>query len=718
MVDTCEYKKRELKMEEEDSSASKKIKLELEENETTVLAGSATEPPSPSKNESMQDEAKDQDKDPEFFTTSMYTDEFNTMLETVLNGEQFLFSTDELQVFEQFQLLEDESKHLIVRLLMRKQKWLRMSKFNYARNIRDLDKTAADLEMHGFADTTIKDLSEALAILSKDELKAIVKARRMQNSMDSSTRKDGFLKEILQFASTTSIIPESNASKMQDLWASIRQLLGSCIRVNPARRALFERVQIVYYRINLLDDFNPMSNAILARTSKRVYPEYTPCRSSSIWLCRADLLRYEQALQTEKAFYQMTEGLKVFNTSKTKKVISAEGGDATVRQKMVEAWTICENSIGIWEECIIEAQERPYYMRRFEAGWIYTRLMDHGTELLAKMHEYELEVLILQKLLAQRLYRLGKRGKWYDRLALVQTIHIKSDNTRLQKKAALQTCIDAIHDNRVHQIYLHDIHKRIIKLEKDLCVPRREQHDFSYMNLKKPKEITIHGERISEEIIGKKSVWRSDNGAECSVEQVSLEYYQKKGFKGLHCENGVIRMIMVLLFWDIVFAPIPGVFETPYQSEPLDLRTDAFYESRQDLINTRLREIEKGAYIEIIKQVDERERPRNTACIGINWKYEPQDILEIAECIGPASLASLSKLFFEEFGQRQGGMPDLCCWNYDKKQCLFSEVKGPKDKLSKTQQVWIETLTGFGIDVEVCHVQIWKGEDIFLHDDA
>lgn len=194
-----------------------------------------------------------------------------------------------------------------------------------------------------------------------------------------------------------------------------------------------------------------MSNSILARTSRRVFPEYTPCRSNSVWHCRDDLLKYEQALQTEKEFYQMTEGLRVFNTMRTKKVISAEGGDVAVRQKMIEAWTICENSIGIWEECIAEAQERPYYMRRFEAGWIYTRLMDHGTELLAKMHEYDLEVLILQKLLDQYLYRLGKRGKWYSRLALVQMTHIKSNNPRLQKKVALQTCINAIHDNRVHQ---------------------------------------------------------------------------------------------------------------------------------------------------------------------------------------------------------------------------------------------------------------------------
>lgn len=173
---------------------------------------------------------------------------------------------------------------------------------------------------------------------------------------------------------------------------------------------------------------------------------------------------------------------------------------------------------------------------------------------------------------------------------------------------------------------------------------------------------------------------------------------------------------MVLLFWDIIFASIPGVFETPYQNEPLDLRTDAFYESRIDLINARLEEIENGGYLDIIKRVDDRERPKYTMCVGINWNYEQRDILEIAECIGASSLAALCKLFFEEFSQRQGGMPDLCCWNYEKKQCLFSEVKGPRDKLSKTQQVWIETLTGLGIPVEVCHVQVWKGEDIFLTD--
>lgn len=100
-------------------------------------------------------------------------------------------------------------------------------------------------------------------------------------------------------------------------------------------------------------------------------------------------------------------------------------------------------------------------------------------------------------------------------------------------------------------VFLPSIQERIKRLERQLCIPKREQHDFSYMCLKKPREIIIYGiriyqlflplinmvffslgERLSEEVLGKKSIWRTNNGAECSVEQVALEYYSTKGFKG------------------------------------------------------------------------------------------------------------------------------------------------------------------------------------------
>jgi Fanconi-associated nuclease 1 len=240
---------------------------------------------------------------------------------------------------------------------------------------------------------------------------------------------------------------------MKKLWASIHQYLGPCVKVNEILYALFQRLLIVYYRFNSLQYSNPISNSILAKTSKRHYPEYTSCRSTSIWRSRHDLIQYEQALQIELAFQKSLEKLTVSNATKMKKCISAEGGGLATRQLMIESWTLCEDRIGIFDECVEEAnaQERPHYLRRFEAGWIYTRLIDHGTEILAKLHEYELEALLLQKLLNQRVYRLGKRGKWYERLALVQTLYLNKDQTRQQKKIALKTCVDAIHDPRVHQ---------------------------------------------------------------------------------------------------------------------------------------------------------------------------------------------------------------------------------------------------------------------------
>ncbi|KNZ45352.1 hypothetical protein VP01_820g1 [Puccinia sorghi] len=31
-----------------------------------------------------------------------------------------------------------------------------------------------------------------------------------------------------------------------------------------------------------------------------------------------------------------------------------------------------------------------------------------------------------------------------------------------------------------------------------------------------------------------------------------------------------------LVFWDVIFAPVPGAFETSFQTAPLDMATDAF----------------------------------------------------------------------------------------------------------------------------------------------
>lgn len=72
-------------------------------------------------------------------------------------------------------------------------------------------------------------------------------------------------------------------------------------------------------------------------------------------------------------------------------------------------------------------------------------------------------------------------------------------------------------------------------------------------------------------------------------------------------------------------------------------------------------------------------------------------------------MSQICKIFAEEYGHRTGGIPDLCLWKYShsEKRCLFSEVKGPGDRLSETQENWIDFLAGLGgtLEVELCHLR-------------
>jgi len=54
-------------------------------------------------------------------------------------------------------------------------------------------------------------------------------------------------------------------------------------------------------------------------------------------------------------------------------------------------------------------------------------------------------------------------------------------------------------------------------------------------------------------------------------------------------------------------------------------------------------------------------------------------------------------------------VPDLFLWrttgNVDDSpgEVMFSEVKSENDRLSDTQRMWIDVLSGAGVNVELCH---------------
>lgn len=99
-----------------------------------------------------------------------------------------------------------------------------------------------------------------------------------------------------------------------------------------------------------------------------------------------------------------------------------------------------------------------------------------------------------------------------------------------------------------------------------------------------------------------------------------------------HCEGRALRTIFGLLFWDIIFASVPGAFETPFQTAPLDISHETFYTSRLDLIERRLQDIREGKAREILEATDTKYRENAAWCVGVDWgTFGRQDLLEIVD---------------------------------------------------------------------------------------
>lgn len=95
-----------------------------------------------------------------------------------------------------------------------------------------------------------------------------------------------------------------------------------------------------------------------------------------------------------------------------------------------------------------------------------------------------------------------------------------------------------------------------------------------------------------------------------------------------HSEGRIVTTLFGLLFWDIIFAPIPGAFETPFQSAPLDLVEDTFYYSRQELIEACLDEIRGGNAPGILERMYDAHT--NVMCVGVRWDlFRKEDLLGI-----------------------------------------------------------------------------------------
>ena len=606
-----------------------------------------------------------------------------------------------------------------------------------------------------FADASeehIKSVEEAASLLSLDELKDLAKEAKIQgrnkseliNSLVRMSKQQAGLMSVglsrhnsrdspsddqenkVAKAIIKAKLRREDSNREQHFLTKILSILGPCIRLSPSVFKLFERVHLVFYRSTEWTE-KSLTTIILAKIARRHFPEYIVCRTSTIFASRLHLLEYESAIRMETEVDNLEfhsppgeEGLRMM---------------IEIFDRVYPRWKTLVKEEQQKEQTVYEMGEGAY-LRRFTPGHSYTRIVHKAAPIFAKLKEHLKEYQLLTELLDQRLFHPARRGGWYQRKALLEEHYMPTLNPdpkftdpeqqkKHWKKIAVATCEAGLQDPDCHLIFHYDLQKRLVKLEKKLRIPRRLQHDFGHVNLAKPIEHTIEGIQIKKDIVAKpgrqvstKTIWfdELDTEEECNVEAMCLSQYRSEGWKGYHAEGGIIRTLFAYLFYDILFIYIPNVFQTAYQTCPLDLHTDAFYPSRASEINHRLVEIANGEAPKLLREVWEREHEKKTSVVGLNWDFEVDDLVELVECFEGSALAAVCKVMAQEYRQRGGGIPDLILWRTAdapegqtkepgkaKGEVMFSEVKSANDRLSDTQRLWIHVLTGAGVKVALCN---------------
>jgi Fanconi-associated nuclease 1 len=318
----------------------------------------------------------------------------------------------------------DESMFLYVRLFLRKKsQWFRVNKLGYYSDISNISIASTHLTLPYISlaepQSILSDINEALSLLSLDELKEFAK-----ESKCPGTTKSQISASLSHMAKTQSGLTRSNGQltlnfqpKQPRTMHYIHKILaktGPLIRLLPGPVALFHRLHTVFFRSTNYDE-KSLATLILAKISKRNFPEYIVQRTSNVFHSREELLEYERAIVYKKEVDDILEGMSSVPTQEGLQRVKE------IFQQVYPRWKdIVKQGKGKTQLIYDDDWKSMYYLRRYTPGWVYTRLVFKGAYVLSRFHEYEREWEVLTELLDQKLFRRGRRGEWWERRALIE----------------------------------------------------------------------------------------------------------------------------------------------------------------------------------------------------------------------------------------------------------------------------------------------------------
>ncbi|KAI3371210.1 hypothetical protein L3Q82_023840, partial [Scortum barcoo] len=633
-----------------------------------------------------------------------YLRNFQTVLQAVLENEddRALFDQHDMSLVQAFEKLSVMGQKLYVRLFQRKLKWLQVNKLDYEEICSNLGPVAQELVQCGFlqSESDLLELREALDLLPAPELKALAKTFHLSNS---ATQKQQLLDGLLRLSKQKSLFSAQNNIGAVILKRA-KQLAGSCVRLCRGPRAVFSRILLLFSLTDTMDEEemaaggqNQLYTILLVNSGRLAFPDYTVQRAAKVFRDREDLIRYEASMRA------------------LQEVVSAMQGG-----QWEEAMELYSAAKSAWQELrqnhdLSHEEELPVFLRSFTTGWAYTCILSRGVEILQRLRRYEEAIEELRSLLSQSIYCPDSRGRWWDRLALNLHQHLKKPE---QTICAIR---DGLSDPLVRTGHKLSLHQRAVRMKESASLKkyRLQLKDLPTVQVQDVKHVTIRGQLFPHEGGMGKSKFLIPVNAEgeesanatviCSVEELSLAHYRQQGFdQGIHGEGSTFSTLLALLLWDIIFMEgIPDVFRNPFQTCPLDLYTDSFYKNRKELIDSRV-QLLCEASVETLHDILDNvwTSQEGKVCSLVNWELfsSLQQAQSLVSCTGGAFLGGVIARMSKDYRHCRAGLPDLVVWNTSNNSYKLVEVKGPNDRLSQKQQIWLDELQKLGADVEVCHV--------------
>ncbi|NXD83471.1 FAN1 nuclease, partial [Halcyon senegalensis] len=642
-----------------------------------------------------------------------YLQNFLVVLRAVLENEDDvrLFNEQDMNIVNKFCKLSVGGQKLYVRLFQRKLNWLKVNKIEYGEISTDLSPIIEELTEARFLQTEseLEDLCEGLDLLSAPELKSLAKVFHLPNP---NGQKQQLVDDFLRLAKQRSVFSSSQAGIGTVILKRVKGLAGKSVRVCKDPRAVFSRILLLFSLSESMEDEEAgsagqgqLSTVLMVNMGRMVFPTYTVNRKTQVFQDREDLIRYATAAHLSNDIATA--------------VVNGNWEEANnLYMCAKETWNKLKNHPSLSYHRVL-----PEYLRRFTVGWVYTKILSQGVEILQRLHMYKEAVQELQSLLSQDVYCTDSRGRWWDRLALNLHQHLK--NT---KKAIV--CIkNGLADPFVRTGHRLSLYQRALRIrDSPSCKQFRCLfHDLPVITVEEVAHVTIKGKMCPQTGMGKSVFLMEDIGDEeggedsgvstimCSVEELALTHYRQNGFdQGIHGEGSTFITLFGLLMWDIVFmADIPDVFRNSYQTVPLDLYTDSFYENRRDVIEARLQQLHTASSETLAKLIaDIWTTQEGKAAALVSWgRFSSlQQAQSLVSCLGGMFLSAVLRKLSKDLRHCRGGLPDLVVWRTHTNQFKLVEVKGPNDRLSPKQIIWLSELKKLGATVEVCHVQAVGGK--------